>query len=160
MSENSTPQANPQETLRKTAEALLRLMGFSQASVTLRQQAPDDLLTVAISMDEAGILIGEAGVNLRAFEHITKLVVRKLLVESPRFIVDVNNYRKEWLEGLREYAHEIAGRVAREQKELEMDPMSSYERRIIHTELTSRPDISTESVGEGFDRRVVVKPFI
>src|SRR3989338_9212567 len=117
MNENVT-SSNSQETLRKTAEALLRLMGFSQVSVALRQTAPDDPLTVAISMDEAGILIGEAGANLRAFEYVTKLVVHKLLSDSPRFMVDVNNYSKEWLGGLREHTHEIAGRGGREQKEV------------------------------------------
>lgn len=152
------PKSNPQETVRKTTEALLRLMGFSNVSVSLRQNAPEEPLTVAVSMDDAGILIGDHGANLRAFEFVTKLVVRHMLTDAPKFILDINNYREERIAELREYARTVASRVAREKKEAELEPMSGYERRVVHTELTSRPDITTESRGEGLDRRVVVKP--
>ena len=158
--EEQRPETNNHETLRKTAEALLRLMGFSGVSVFLRQQSPEETLTVSISTDEAGVLIGEHGANLRAFEYIIKLVARKAIPDAPRFIIDINNYREERLQELRTYARDIASRVAREGKEIVVEPMSSFERRIVHSELTSRPDIATESIGEGLERRVVVKPFI
>ena len=158
--EETTLHGNTHETLRKTTEALLRLMGFSSVSVVVRENGFEQSLTVAVSTDEAGMLIGEHGANLRALEYVTKLVARKVIPDSPRFIIDVNNYREERMNELRAYAHDIAGRVAREKKEIELDPMSSYERRIVHSELTTRPDITTESVGEGLLRRVVVKPFL
>ncbi len=151
-------QPDQQETLRKTAEALLRLMGFSDVLVVLRQNAPDEPLTVAISTPSAGVLIGEQGMNLRAFEYVTKLVVRKMMPESPRFIIDINNYREERIADLRTYAKEVASRVIRDREPVELEPMSSYERRIVHSELTAHPDITTESTGEGLERRVVVKP--
>jgi len=156
--EEQTNNFDQHTTLRKTVEALLRLMGFSNVSVSLKQPSPESALTIAVSMEEAGILIGERGANLRAFDYITKLVVRRLVPDGPRFIVDINNYREERISELKDYTREVAGRVAREEREIEMEPMSSYERRIVHTELTSRPDLTTESTGNGAERRVVVKP--
>ncbi|MDO8557686.1 MAG: R3H domain-containing nucleic acid-binding protein [bacterium] len=158
MTDQSPTASNQQETLRKTAEALLRLMGFFDISVSLRQNAPDEPLTVAVSTDNAGMLIGEQGTNLRAFEYVTKLIVRRMLPEGPRFIIDINNYREERVTELRSYAREVASKVAREGQQIELEPMSSYERRIIHSELTAHPDITTESTGDGLERRVVVKP--
>jgi spoIIIJ-associated protein len=148
---------NDHDALRKTAEALLKLMGFANILVTLKKGSENDPLVVAVSMDDAGILIGEHGANLRALEYVIKLVARKVLADMPHFIVDVNNYREEKISELREYARGIAGRVVREKREIEMDPMSSFERRIIHNELTSHPGVITESTGEGIDRRIVVR---
>jgi spoIIIJ-associated protein len=147
-----------QETLRKTTEALLKLMGFRGVGVMIKQNMPDEPFTVAISLDDAGMLIGEHGANLRAFEYVLKLVARKMMPDAPRFIVDINAYREERISELKEYVKTVASRVVRENKDIELEPMSSYERRIVHTELASRPDITTESTGEGIDRRVVVKP--
>jgi spoIIIJ-associated protein len=158
MEDQAPTDTHSQETVKKTVEAILRLMGFTNVSILLRQHTEEDPLTVAISTSDAGVLIGERGANLRAFEYITKLVVRKLIPDAPRFIVDVNNYREERIAELKEYTHTIASRVGREHAEIEMEPMSSYERRVVHTELASRPDITTESRGEGAERRVVVKP--
>jgi len=146
------------ETIRKTTEALLRLMGFSDVSVSLRQHGPDEPLVIAVSTSEAGMLIGEHGLNLKALEYIVKLVVRKILSETPRYILDINNYREERIAELKNYVRDVANKVSREGREFVMEPMSSYERRVVHAELTSRPDITTESTGEGVERRVVVKP--
>lgn len=158
MEEGTNTGPRSQETVRKTVEAILHLMGFTNVLVSLRENAPEDPMTVAVSTSDAGVLIGERGANLRALEYITKLVVRKLIPDAPRFIVDVNNYREERIAELKDYARTIASRVGRERVEVEMEPMSSYERRVVHTELTSRPDVATESRGEGLERRVVVKP--
>ena len=150
--------SNHQETIRKTAEGLLRLMGFDDVSVSIRQNAPEEPTVVSIAVPDAGILIGDRGVNLAAFEYITKLVTRKLAPEGPRYFIDINNYREQRFSELREYARTAASRATREQREIELEPMSSAERRVVHTELSSRPDITTESRGEGEDRHIVVKP--
>jgi spoIIIJ-associated protein len=72
--------------------------------------------------------------------------------------VDVNNYRRKKKEYLKELAQEIADEVVLTKREKTLEPMSSYERRIIHIELSSRGDIETESSGQEPERRVVVRP--
>ncbi|MDP3963021.1 MAG: R3H domain-containing nucleic acid-binding protein [bacterium] len=157
--DTDTPITNSdQETIRKTTEALLRLMGFGDVSVSLRQQNPEEPLMVSVSVPDAGILIGDRGVNLIAFEYVTKLLTRKLAPLAPRYVIDINNYREQKFSELREYARAAASRATREQREIELEPMLSIERRVVHTELASRPDITTESKGEGESRHIVVKP--
>ena len=115
-----------------------------------------------IKTREAGILIGEDGKHLVALSHIVKKMAENKLkkdnMEDIPFLLDVNDYQMKRIEELRNIARMSAQRVIFFKKELEMEPMSAYDRRIIHSVLGSYPDIKTESVGDGFDRRVVIKP--
>lgn len=115
-----------------------------------------------IKTREAGILIGEDGKHLIALSHVVKKIVENKLkkdnLEELPFILDVNDYQMKRIEELRNIARMSAQRVIFFKKELEMEPMSAYDRRIVHSVLGGNPDIRTESVGEGFDRRVVIKP--
>ena len=72
--------------------------------------------------------------------------------------VDVNNYKKERERLLTELAKAAARKVLAEKKDVELPVMNAYERRIVHVELATRPDVKTESVGEGSERHIVVKP--
>ena len=72
--------------------------------------------------------------------------------------IDVNNYRKEREKIIIELAKAAARKVAATQKEVSLPVMNAYERRLVHLELSSRPDVATESVGEAKERYVVVKP--
>lgn len=115
-----------------------------------------------IKTREAGILIGEDGKHLIALSHIVKKMAENKLkkenLEDIPFLLDVNDYQMKRIEELRNVARMSAQRVLFFKKELEMEPMSAYDRRIIHSVLGGYPDIRTESVGEGFERRVVIKP--
>jgi spoIIIJ-associated protein len=115
-----------------------------------------------IKTREAGILIGEDGKHLIALSHIVKKMAENKLkkdnLDDIPFLLDVNDYQMKRIEELRNIARMSAQRVIFFKKELEMEPMSAYDRRIIHSVLGGYPDIKTESVGEGFDRRVVIKP--
>ena len=110
---------------------------------------------------DGGVLIGESGERLKALNHIVrKMAEREFTAESVdlKFSVDVNDYQKQKIEELKDLARLSAQRVRYFKKEVEMRPMSSYERRIVHATLTEYPDISTQSTGEGMERRVVIKP--
>ena len=74
--------------------------------------------------------------------------------------VDVNSYRKERENIILELARGAARKAAGTKTDITLPPMNAYERRLIHSELASRPDIKTESVGEGKERYVVVKPIL
>lgn len=115
-----------------------------------------------IKTKEAGILIGEDGKHLIALSHIVKKMAENRLKkenqEEMPFLLDVNDYQMKRIEELRNIARLNAQRVIFFKKEIEMDPMTAYDRRIIHSVLGGFPDIKTESVGDGMERRVVIKP--
>lgn len=107
---------------------------------------------------ETSILIGEGGTRLLALNHLMKRIVeKKFSTEATAFMVDVNGYQKKQVEDIRTKAHILAERARYFKSSVEMDPMSSYERMIVHSEFAESPDISTESVGVGRDRRIVLR---
>ena len=115
-----------------------------------------------IKTEEAGILIGESGQHLIALNHIIKKITENRFrndgLEIIPFFLDVNDYQMKKIEELKNMARMSAQRALFFKREVEMDPMSSYDRRIVHSALSGHLDIKTESVGEGLNRRVVIKP--
>ena len=89
-------------------------------------------------------------------EHLARLIAKKGGVEN--IFVDINNYRKERENIIVELAKASARKALLAKEEIKLPPMNAYERRLIHVELSPRPDVKTESVGEGRERCVVVKP--
>jgi spoIIIJ-associated protein len=110
---------------------------------------------------ESGVLIGTGGETLRAFNHIVrKFADRKgeeRSEEDHSFLVDVNGYHAQKIAEIQKGARLLADRARLFQHDVEMSPMSSYERMIVHAFLASDPDVVTESEGEGKFRRVVVR---
>lgn len=115
-----------------------------------------------IKTEESGILIGENGQNFVALNHVIKRITDKKFKDDEKFYfsIDVNDYQLKKIEELKNLARMTAQRVRYFKKEIAMEPMTSYERRIIHATLTEYPDIITESAGEGFNRKVVIKPYL
>lgn len=115
-----------------------------------------------IKTEEVNMLIGENGKHLLALNHLVKKIAENKFkgagLEKITFFLDVNDFQMKKIEELRNTARVSAQRAIFFKKEVEMDPMSSYDRRIVHSSLSGHLDIKTESVGEGLDRRVVIKP--
>jgi len=111
-----------------------------------------------IQTGEANLLIGMNGANLIALNHIVKRVVdKKELGGEKNFTIDVNNYQRQKNEILINKVKILADRVKSLKTDVEMDPMSSYERMIVHSILADDQEVSTESSGTGRDRKVVIK---
>jgi len=151
-----------QENISQKISALIGNMGVV---VSVDVVAHVDSVTFSIKSPDAALLIGENGAHLKAINHIIRRIVDKEFGfggenknERIQFIVDVNDYHKQRADQLYEIARMSAQRVRYFKKELEMTPMSPFERRIVHTALMEYPDIATESRGEGENRRVVIKP--
>jgi len=111
----------------------------------------------------ANALIGNNGQNLSSFSHIIKKIaevkLRKSGVLEPlQFSVDVNDYQLKKTDELKSLAKMNAQRVRYFKKEVVLPHMNSYERRIVHTALAEYPDINTESVGEGEERKIIIRP--
>lgn len=93
------------------------------------------------------------------FERIAKLVLKKIDPASmENLVLDMNNYRRERERLISELAKAAARKVLMNKQEVKLPAMNAYERRIVHMELASRPDVKTESFGLGPERHIIVKP--
>lgn len=114
---------------------------------------------VAVQADDHGrILIGKNGQNLKALEHIVRVMWLRQNPENRSVIVDVNDYHAERSKELVALVRETATRVQQTRCSEAFEPMTSYERRLVHTELATYSDLSSESIGQDPHRRVVIKP--
>lgn len=146
------------ETIKKTIEELLLKMGFT-GEVTVSYSDEEDSMICNISTgSDSHFLIGQHGTNLQAIQHLTRLMVRKQIPDKIRFVLDVNDYRKEKNQNVVQLALAAAQEAINEHRSVSMRPMSTYERRIAHMELSKDSRVKTESIGEGEERKIVVKP--
>jgi len=134
---------------------LLEIIGV-EAQITTK--AKSGVFSIDIHTKEAGFLIGPNGTHLDALQHLVRLIVNKKSKRILPFVLDVNNYRQERQLFLEELARNIAEKSLSEKIVVTLQPMPPYERRIIHLALNNYPNINTQSIGEGAERRVVVSP--
>jgi len=109
---------------------------------------------------DSRLLIGNHGSGLSALNHLIRHMVHKRTGEdhkAPQFLIDVNNYRTRRVEELIYKANVVAERAKLFRHEVEMLPMSPYERMVVHAHFAQHPEITTESHGEGKFRRVVIR---
>lgn len=126
--------------------------------ITPAKVQDNEILTVAIRGDNLSFLIGYRGTSLDGLQHLLSLAVYKEFNEWPLLVVDVNDYRSKKKESLEELARSFIDRVRFFNEEVEMLPMSSFDRKQIHEFIAGYDDVTSFSVGEGADRRVVIKP--
>jgi len=111
-----------------------------------------------IQTQEASFLIGHNGANLTALNHITKRIVDKQnLSEEEKFMIDINGYQMQKNKELIGNVKVLSNKVKSLKSDIEMSPMSAYERMLVHSALTDDIDVFTESLGQGKERRVVIK---
>ena len=127
-----------------------------EVSISVRMDKENNTLEVDLAGDEMGILIGKRGQTLDALQYLTSIVVNRDKVEYVRVKVDTENYRKRRKDTLENLAKNIATKVKRNRRNVTLEPMNPYERRIIHSYLQADSDITTYSVGEEPARKVVV----
>jgi spoIIIJ-associated protein len=151
---------------KEVVEELLRLTGL-KGQVTMRgleprgSRTPDDgtaTCTADVIGDDLGILIGRRGENLTALQYMTNLIVNKRTDSNVRIVVDVEHYLVRRYDSLRGLALRMAERVKQSHSPITLEPMPPHERRIIHVTLADSPVVSTASIGEGEERRVVISP--
>jgi spoIIIJ-associated protein len=108
--------------------------------------------------EDMSLLIGRHGQTLDAIQELTRLAVGRRLDERIRVIVDVEDYRKRREARLAERARELAERVRDEGGEEELEPMNSYERKLVHDAVADIEGVETESRGVDPERYVVIRP--
>jgi Predicted RNA-binding protein len=152
-SAGEAPADGKAEMARTLVEGLLKHMGV-RAQVTARPGS--EPLTLDITGRDLGALIGWRGETLRALQSVTNVMVGRHLAEGERIIVDVERYRQRREHTVREIALRAARQVKMTGDAITLDAMQPFERRAIHLALEGDPEVTSSSIGEEPERRVVV----
>ncbi len=151
-----TLKNTPADVVKEFLDNVLRHMGI-EGRITV-QEKEDNILYIEIKGQNMGILIGRRGQTLDAIQYITSLVVSKKFKDQHyRVIVDTENYRKKREETLVKLAKNLARKAIRFKRNVSLEPMSPYERRIIHSALQDEQGVTTTSEGEEPYRKVIIK---
>lgn len=116
------------------------------------------LLKIALFSNDAQALIGYQGSNLYDIQSLLARILRKKIGQEIILDLDINGYKSDKEQRFCDLAQDAADEVVATGHEKTLFPMNAFERRIIHTELSKRSDVKTESTGEGNDRKVVIIP--
>lgn len=146
--------------IKEIIEEFFQKMTISPLSVEVDKaiEGDRDIVNLDINLEEPQILIGEKGQTLFEIQHLLRSVLIKKIQKIFYLNLDINGYKKSKIEYLKKIAKELADEVFLTKIEKALSPMSAYERRVIHAELSQRIDVVTESQGEGLDRHIVIKP--
>lgn len=136
-------------------EDVFHSMGYAVTIDTVYDEE-EHALSIDLSGDEMGILIGKRGQTLDSLQYLVSLVVNKGTNDYIRVKVDTENYRQRRKETLENLAKNISYKVKRTRRSVSLEPMNPYERRIIHSALQNDKYVTTHSEGEEPFRRVVV----
>ena len=150
------------EVARDTLEALLAMMGVNASIISqsgsFTEVETDTPVSFDVKGDDLGILIGRRGQTLSCLQYIVRLIVGHQTNTWVRITVDVEGYKQRRYEALQVLAWRMADQVNEQQVPFTLEPMSSYDRRIVHLTLAEHPTVTTESAGEGEARKVVIIP--
>lgn len=139
----------------QTIRECLTRLGVKFDDVAVSEVGGSTFFTVRTQ--ESGVLIGAHGDALSALNHVVKKMLETKVPRDSHFVVDVNGYHARRIKSLEDQARLVAERARTFRYDVELSPMTAYERMIIHSTLKGMPDIETVSHGEGKLRHIVVR---
>ena len=142
--------AQPKETLEK----ILAALGFP---ATVEEHKLEEGVLLDVKTDDAGRLIGRQGQTLSDLQYITNRILFQQDANTPKVMVDVGGYRAQAREALVKKAKDAAEKVRRWGDAVELEPMTAFDRRVVHQALKDDPDVETHSVEvEGTDKKAIL----
>jgi len=144
----------PEEDVRKALEDLLNKMKLDYRINNIEWD--QGKVRINITGKDMGLLIGRKGETLNAVQFVLGLIVNRNREEKVRVVLDVEDYRKKREESLEALALRLSDKVKKTRRNVVMRPMSSQERRVVHTILQGDPQITTYSMGDEPNRKVVI----
>jgi len=144
---------NPEEDAVNFLKDVLRAMGLE---ARLKTGLKGDTLNIEVLGKDMGVLIGRRGQTLDSIQYLVSLVVNKERENYLRVVLDTEDYRRKREQTLVRLANKLAYKVKKTGKDIVLEPMNPYERRIIHSALQGHPEVITKSQGEEPFRRVVI----
>lgn len=140
--------------IEKEVKALFEKLEYGG---TMKVVSSDDGARIDIAMADPQMLIGERGQTLFEIQHILKRMLKKKLPEPVEISLDINDYKESRETYLRDLANSAANEVSLHKRDKELPVMSPADRRIVHMAISQREDVESASVGEGEERRVVIR---
>lgn len=137
-------------------ETMLKNMTID-ATVEMVSEESEGAL-ISVSGDNLGILIGRHGDVLDSIQYLANLAANKSQEEFYRITVDIENYREKRAQTLQSLARRMSDKVLKYRKSFALEPMNAYERRIIHSECQNIAGVTTYSIGDGAERKIVIAP--
>jgi spoIIIJ-associated protein len=159
------------EKIKKVAEEFFKKMTTPATKIDARVSTDEDLFSnkedildakkeaviLSVFLEEPQALIGQGGKTLFEAQRIIRMILNKKLKKIFYLDLDINEYKSKKTEYLKSLAKDLADQVVLTKETKILFPMPSYERRIVHKELSKRSDIISESHGDGEDRHIVIK---
>ena len=160
-----------QKVITETIIELLEIMGLEanieEEKIENIGDELEEIFTINLATEQPNLLIGQYGSNLQSLQHLAGIIARRKISENRdkeddngyeiKFNIDVNNYKKQKKESLVKLAETMANQVSYSKNSVALRPMSSYERKIIHMEISGKKNLATESTGVDLMRRVIIK---
>ena len=152
------------EEIQKLVKELIEKTTVKLNSISIVDDEPKNIW-VSVEVGEPHFFIGRDGDGLHALNHLVHRIIEAKtphegelkLPQGLGVVVDINGFQKKHIENIRAIAHMMSERARYFKSNIEIDPMSAFERRIVHEFLAESSDLKTESMGMGRDRRVVIK---
>lgn len=114
-------------------------------------------ITINVTGEKSGTLIGYRGDTLNSLQNILNAIANKNTKSKVRVFLNIDNYKEKREKSLEDLAIKVSKTVLRNNKSITLEPMNSYERKIIHSKLQDVKNISTHSIGEEPNRRIVIE---
>lgn len=144
-----------EQEIKKITEEFLGMLGVS-ASVTATLS--DDICEVVLQAEDTGMLIGYHGETLESLQLVLSLLVAKKLGKFVRISLEIGDYKKNRSSYLESLVHDAKNKVLDTNEGVSLPSLKSWERRLVHLMLQDDKEVVTESVGEGRDRTLTIKP--
>lgn len=155
MGRNEQLMAENKKILEKLVKELFEKLGVEEEFEVSENEETIDVL---ISSDEPGLLIGHHGDTLDSLQLVLSLMLAKKLGEFKRVSVEIGDYKKNRSDYLKSLAEQTKERAISEGREIMLPNLKSWERREVHMYLADDQEVISESVGEGRDRTLTVRP--
>jgi spoIIIJ-associated protein len=152
------------EALKRIVSTFLKETGIHTGEVSYSLSDDGITLWCSFSTPNGQAFLGRNAEGLSAINHLVRRIAERELGE-PRegektlwnIVVDINNHHKKRVESVKTIAYMMAERARYFKSSIELDPMPAFDRRIVHEHLSNAPDLKTESLGDGANRRVVIR---
>ncbi|MFJ8237520.1 RNA-binding cell elongation regulator Jag/EloR [Ureibacillus sp. NPDC094379] len=154
--EENVPEEDPIEVAKAYLTNIAEGMGIEDLKIQAETQGKNTLFK--LESEKAAMLIGKRGATLNALQQLTQLVINKSAKTFMLVKLDVENYRERREIALEQLAERLADKAVRTGKKVSLEPMPSYERKVIHHTLANRIDIETYSEGTEPNRHLVIEP--
>ena len=146
-----------EDTINKVKEILDEFFKITNEDIKYNVEKVNNQIILTLTGDNISHLIGYKGKTIEAFQSLLNSMLQREDEEYAKVFVEMNDYKKQKEAKLKKFANKMENNVIKFRRPIKLEPMSAYERLIIHQELAKRGDVETESIGEEPRRRVVIK---